>query len=92
MVNDDIRDSKDPVIHDDKHEITDIAKCFHGDGPAGAIEAGQQKNGRYPCWICPADLNSHPTEIVRMHYLPCLTLKERHPTNIARMHYLPHLT
>ena len=64
------------MIHD-KYEITDIAKFFHGDGPACAIEAGQQKGGRYPCWICPADLNSHPTDIAHMHYLPYLTLKDR---------------
>ena len=41
--NDDIRELKDPVIYDDKYEITDIAKCFHGDAPACAIEPGQQK-------------------------------------------------
>ena len=33
-------------------------RFFHGDGPACEMEAGKQKNGKYPCWICPANFNS----------------------------------
>ena len=42
------------------------------------MEEGQQKmRDTYPCWICPADLNSHPTDIACVRYLPYLTLKGR---------------
>ena len=32
-------------------------RFFDGDGPACKMEAGQQKNGKYPCWICPANFD-----------------------------------
>ena len=73
---DDIRELKSPVTYG-KYELTDVARFFHGDGPACALEAGQQKNGRYPCWVCPADVNNKGPDIAHIHYLPCLTLKDR---------------
>ena len=31
-------------------------RFFHGDGPACQFEAGQQKGGTYPCWVCPINI------------------------------------
>ena len=42
---------------------------FHGDGPACELDAGQQKNAKYSCWVCPAnfDLGNY---LAHMYSLP----------------------
>ena len=37
--------------------LNDNVRFFHDDGPACQMEAGQQKNGKYPCWICPVNFD-----------------------------------
>ena len=39
-------------------EMYDQVRFFHGDGPACELEVGQQKNGHFPCWLCPANFDS----------------------------------
>ena len=49
---------------------------FHGDGPACELEVGQQKDGRFPCWLCPANFDfCH--DLTYMLSLPNLNLDDR---------------
>ena len=56
--------------------LKDVVRFFHGDGPACELEAGQQKNGTYPCWLCPANFN-RAKDLKYMLSLPHLDLKDR---------------
>ena len=35
--------------------LNDIMRFFHGDSPAAALEAGNQKGGTQPCRRCESD-------------------------------------
>ena len=73
----DIKTLKDPLCFREA-DIFDEVRFFHGDGPACELEAGQQKNGHYPCWICPANFNSRKNS--KLEYLlplPQLDLHDR---------------
>ena len=59
-----------------EYELNDEARFFHGDGPACELEAGQQKNGNYPCWLCPANLSLN-NNLEYLKSLPQLDLKDR---------------
>ena len=61
----DIRQLTDP--HFNGIKIKDIVRFFHGDGPSCQMESGQQKNGRYACWVCPANF-----DIGNLSYMFCL--------------------
>ena len=56
--------------------IHDIIRFFHGDGPACQLEAGQQKGGDFPCWICPVDINKS-YDVPYVYYQPIMGIKER---------------
>ena len=73
--NEDIRGLKYPTDADGC-ELNDVAHFFHGDGPACQLEAGQQKNGRYPCWVCPANFD-FGNDLAHMYSLPHLSLADR---------------
>ena len=55
--NDDIGALRQNPININGIILNDV-RFFHGDGPACEMEARQQKNGKYPCWICPANIDS----------------------------------
>ena len=57
-------------------ELYDVVRCFHGDGPTSQLEAGQQKGGDSPCWVCPVNIN-RCTDIPYVYYQPILGLNER---------------
>ena len=57
-------------------DLYDIIRCFHGDGPACQLEAGQQKGGDFPCWICSVNINNC-TDIPYVYYQPIMGLTER---------------
>ena len=73
--NEDIRCLKYPTDADGC-ELNDVVRFFHGDGPACELEAGQQKNGRYPCWLCPANFDLG-NDLTYMYSLPHLSLEDR---------------
>ena len=73
--NEDIRGLKYPTDADGC-ELNDVALFFHGDGPAYQLEAGQQKHGRYPCWVCPANFD-FGNDLAHMYSLPHLSLTDR---------------
>ena len=56
-------------INEECEEITisDRMRFFHGDGPASALEAGNQKGGYYFCPSC--DVNLCNTDIISYSYL-----------------------
>ena len=56
--NDDIIQLREDPININGRILYDNVRFFHGDGPACQMEAVQQKNGKYPCWICPANFDS----------------------------------
>ena len=53
-------------------ELND-ARFFHGGGPACQLEAGQQINGMYPCWVCPPNIDLG-YDLARMYSLSHLSL------------------
>ena len=55
---DDINALRQNPININGKILNDNVRVFHGDGPACEMEAGQQKNGKSPCWICPANCDS----------------------------------
>ena len=65
-----------PTIVKDNIELNDIMKFFHGDGPACEFEAGQQKGGDHPCWVCPINMTMS-NDIPYSLYQPILTLDDR---------------
>ena len=56
-------------------QLHDTIRSFHGDGPACEMEAGKQKNGRYPCWLCPANFD-FGNDLVYILSTPHLNLKD----------------
>ena len=73
--NEDIRLLKYP-INVEGYQLHDEVRFFHGDGPACETGADQQKNGNYPCWLCPANFN-FSNKLEYLHSLPNLDLKDR---------------
>ena len=73
--NEDIRHLKDPIIFG-QYKLHDTVRFFHGDGPACETEAGQQKNGHYPCWLCPAHFKKG-NKLEYLISLPHLDLQDR---------------
>ena len=64
------------AINVDGNKLHDVVRFFHGDGPACELEAGQQKGGRFPCWLCPANFDfCH--DLTYLLSLPNLNLDER---------------
>ena len=57
-------------------ELYNVVRCFHGDGPACQLEAGQQKGGDFHCWVCPVTIN-RCTDIPYVYYQQILGLNER---------------
>ena len=57
-------------------ELNDVVRFFHGDGPACELEAGQQKNERYPCWLCAVNFDLG-NDLAYMYSLPYLSLEDR---------------
>ena len=73
--NEDIKTTKYPTKIGDIC-IQDIIRFFHGDGPACQLEAGQQKGGDFPCWVCPINMNSS-NDVAHVFYQPIMGIKER---------------
>ena len=71
----DIKDLRHPTMVSGV-DLYDIIRCFHGDGPDCQLEAGQQKGGAFPCWICPVNINNR-TDIPYVYYQPIMGLTER---------------
>ena len=74
--NDDIRHLNHSITLGE-YKLQDTVRFFRGDGPACEIEFGQQKNGRYPCWLCPADFNGNVNKLEYLHSLPHLEIRDR---------------
>ena len=75
--NEDIKTTKYPTKIEDIY-IHDIIRCFHGDGPACQLEAGEKKGGDFPCWVCPININSS-NDVARVLYQPIMGVKEMIP-------------
>ena len=73
--NEDIKTTKYPTKIGDIC-IQDIIHFFHGDGPACQLDAGQQKGGDFPCWVCPINMNSS-NDVAHVFYQPIMRIKER---------------
>ena len=73
--NEDIKTTKFPTKIGDIC-IQDIIRFFHGNGPACQLEAGQQKGGDFPCWVCPINMNSS-NDVAHVFYQPIMGIKER---------------
>ena len=56
--------------------LHDIIRFLHGDGPACELEAGQQKGGDFPCWICLVDINQS-YDVPYVYYQPIMGLNDR---------------
>ena len=73
--NEDIKTTKYPTKIGDIY-IHDIIRFFHGDGPACQLEAGQQKGGDFPCWVCPININLS-NDVAHVLHQPIMGVKER---------------
>ena len=49
-----LKDLSNNIVIDENFELVDVMRFFHGDGPANAIELGNQKGGHYFCPHCNA--------------------------------------
>ncbi len=65
-----------PIYTTSGMAISDMARFFHGDGPAQQFEAGQSRGGNYPCVGCDAHVNRFD-DLCYCYRRPFITLQER---------------